>query len=132
MLEEARKNARHCGYLQLFIAGLNAVNLLTIFTTFMRIGRSPLLSQLDIDPTQIADMRMQVLYFMGPYVIVMGAWAGLNHVLLGKRSKIALYSSVAFAVASLLSCFSIIMVVVLFVLLFKKEMKGYFDPAPAS
>lgn len=132
MLEEARKNARHCGYLQLFMAGLNAVNALTIFTTFMRIGRSPALQQLDIDPGQVAELRMQVLYFMGPYVVVMAAWAGLNHVLLGKRSKAALYSSIAYAVASLFSCFSIIMVIVLFVLLFKKEMKGYFDGAPAS
>jgi hypothetical protein len=130
-LEEARKNARHIGYLQLFMAVLNAVNVLTIFTTFMRIGRSPALEQLEIDPAQIADIRMQFLYVTGPYVLLMLAWAGLNYMLLGKRGKAAFYSSILYAIASLASCFGIVMVIVLFVLLFKKEMKDYFT-APAS
>ncbi len=130
-MDEARKNARNCGFLQLFMAGLNAVNALAIFTTFMRIGRSPALSQLDIDPSQVAEWRMQFLYVALPYTIVMGAWAGLNHLLLGKRSKLAVYSSIAYAVASLATCFSFIMVGGVFFLLFRKEMKGYFD-APAS
>ena len=130
-LEDARKTARSCGYVQLFMAGLNAVNALAIFTTFMRIGRSAALPQLDIDPTQVAEWRMQFLYVALPYVVVMGAWAGLNHVLLGKRSKVALYSSIGYAIASLATCFSFIMVIGVFYLLFKKEMKGYFD-APVS
>ncbi len=129
--EEARKNARNCGYLQLFMAGLNAVNALAIFTTFLRIGRSAALPQLDIDPSQVAAYQMQFLYVALPYVIVMGAWAGLNHLLLRKRSKLALYSSIGYAVASLATCFSVIMVGGIFYLLFRKEMKGYFD-APAS
>ncbi len=131
--DEARKNARNCGFLQLFMAGLNAVNALAIFTTFMRIGRSAALPELDIDPAQIEHYRTQFLYVALPYVIVMGAWAGLNHMLLGKRSKVALYSSIAYAVASLASCFSVIMVGGIFYLLFRKEMKGYFDkPSPQS
>ena len=112
------------------MAVLNAVNVLTIFTTFMRIGRSPALQQLEIDPAQIADIRMQFLYITGPYVLLMCAWAGLNYMLLGKRGKAAFYSSIGYAIASLASCFGVVMVIVLFVLLFKKEMKDYFT-APA-
>jgi hypothetical protein len=127
--EPARQNALNCGYMQL---GMAATNVITLASLCLQLGPSRLPIQLGLDPSEVSAAKTSALVAAVLYVLVMAAWAGLNFVGLKKRLKVAYVSSIAFAIATVLSCFPLIFGVVLLLLLFKREMKGYFDARPAG
>lgn len=107
--------------------GIAAMNTLTLAGLTLQLGGSRLPVQLGLDPAEVSEAKGVALVGVILYVVVMAAWAGLNYWGLNKRSKIAYASSVGFALVTILSCFPWIFGAGLVFLLFKREMKGYFD-----
>jgi hypothetical protein len=127
--EAGRQNARNCGLIQLGTAGMNV---LTFGGILLRMGSYKLPPNLQIDPAEVSAFKHTALLVIVVYMVVMGAWAGINFWGLQKRSKLAYVSSFAFGIASILSCFSALFGGVLLFHLFKREMKGYFGDRPTS
>lgn len=119
----ARKNAQSCAYMQL---GVVAVNTITIVLVTLQLGPQKFLQHLS-DETKTAMLLGAV-----GYVLFTAAWAGLNAFGLLRRSKLAHWSSVAFGIFTIFSCFSWMFGAGLIFLLFKKEMKGYYDARPTG
>jgi len=119
--EPARQNARTCGYMQL---GIAAVNTFTIVMVSLQLAPQKLLHGLS------DETKTTILLAAVGYLLFTGAWAGINAFGLSRRSKLAHWSSVGFAIFTIFSCFSWVFGAGLLFLLFKKEMKGYYDARP--
>jgi len=96
------------------------------------IALSVLLAGLQLAPSKnlafmATETKSTILLCAIGYVVVIGAWAALNAWGLRRRSRLAHWSSCAFAVVQIASCFGWVFGVGLFFLLFKKEMKGHYD-----
>lgn len=122
--EPARQNARNCGYVQL---GIVAMTAFTLATTGLQLSGSTLPAQLGVDPSDVSAAKGWALLGAAAYIVILGAWGGLNCWGLLRRSKLAYVSSIGFAIVTILSCFSAVFGAGLLFLLFKREMKGYFD-----
>ena len=127
--EPGRQNARNCGLTQL---GLAAMNLLSLGGLSVQMGTMKLPPELHLDPAGVSAFRHGIVYGLMGYVLVMATWAALNYWGLNRRSKLAYVSSIGFAFVSIFSCFSALFGGALLYLLFKREMKGYFDARPSS
>ena len=103
------------------------MNVLTLTTLWLQMSRSTLPAQLRLDPSDVSDFKTWALLGTVGYVLFMTAWAGLNYWGLVRRSKVAYVSSIGFAIATILSCFPAMFGAGLLFILFKREMKGYFD-----
>ena len=115
--------------MQLGTVGMNALSLAGLC---VRMGTAKLPPGLAFDPADVSAFKHTALLIVIGYLLVMGGWATLNYWGLHRRSKIAYVSSIAFAVTCILSCLSSLFGGVLIYLLFKREMKGYFDERPTS
>jgi hypothetical protein len=122
--EAARQAVTNCVHIQLAIAALNAVTLvlLTIQFAFYRLP-----AQLNVPLEAQHEVRTYVLAAAVGYVVIFGAWAGLNAWGLRQRSKLAHWSSIAFAAATVMSCCASLFGGFLLYLLLRRDVKSYFD-----
>jgi hypothetical protein len=119
----AEQNAKTMGWIQIGSVGLQAFSLLLML---MQFGPGMQLAFMS------GEAKLWTLLGIVGYLAFMGAWAGLNAWGLRKRSKIAHWSTFVFAVSQILCCFGWVFGAGLMFLLFKREMKGYYDVRPTS
>jgi len=127
--EPGRQNARNCGLMQL---GTVAMAVISMGGACVQLGPMRLPPNLPLDPADVSAFKHGAILGLIVYLVVMALWATLNYVGLNKRSKLAYVSSIGFGVVSILSCFSTLFGAMLLYLLFKREMKGYFDARPTQ
>lgn len=120
--EPARQNARSCGYIQLGTVGMNTLTLV-----LLAVQQGPTLF-----PHLSGDTKAMVLFGAIAYVLFAGAWAAINAFGLFRRSKLAHWSSVGFAIFTIVTCVGFAFGLGLLFLLFKPEMKGYYDARPSG
>jgi hypothetical protein len=122
--EAARQAVTNCVHIQLGVAALNAVTfvLLTIQFAFYRLP-----AQLNVPLEAQHEVRAYVLAAAVAYVVVFGAWAGLNAWGLRRRSKLARWSSIGFAAATMATCCATIFGGFLLYQLLRRDVKSYFD-----
>lgn len=119
----ADQNAKTMGWVQLGSVGMESLSLILLVIQFAPGKQLPFMS---------SDMKLTILLSMVGYIVFLGAWAGLNAWGLRKRSKIAHWSSFLFALCQIVLCFGAVFGFGLMFLLFKREMKGYYDERPSS
>jgi hypothetical protein len=105
--------------------GIVALNVITLLPVVLRFGfyQSPNNPLNEMMREWGAGMLVGVLV----YVVIFGAWGGLNAWGLGKRSKVARYSSIVFSAATIATCCAAPIGGFLLYLLLRKDVKGYFD-----
>jgi hypothetical protein len=122
--DAAQQAVKNCAMIQLGVVGLNVVSLLPVALRFS-VYKSP------GGATAADDLLHQwstgMLLGLVGYVIVFGAWGGLNAWGLGKRSKVARWSSIGFAAATIATCCASPIGGFLLYLLLRRDVKGYFD-----
>lgn len=114
----ADQNAKTIGWIQIGCVGMQLFSLLIVVLQF---GAGKQLSFMDV------ETKATILLVSFATLVAMGAWAALNAWGMRRRSRLAHVSSILFAIAQILTCFGWVFGAGLLVLLFKKEMKGYYD-----
>jgi hypothetical protein len=122
--EVARQAVKNCAMIQVGIAVLHVVTLSLIAS---RVGFFKLPANTGIPTELFNEWRTTALLAAVAYVVVFGAWAALNAWGLGKRSRVARWSSIAFAIATVVTCCSWPFGGFLLFMLLKKDVKAYFD-----
>ncbi|AKU99284.1 hypothetical protein AKJ09_05948 [Labilithrix luteola] len=122
-LEKARQNARTCGLIQL---GTAVTTLVTLSSLALQLATSTVPRRMGIDPVVYAEFKTTALLVGLAWSAVQGAWAGINHWGLQRRSKAAFVSSVLFALTNVFTCFTSIFGGILLYFLFRREMKDWF------
>lgn len=125
----AAQAVKNCANIQLAIAALNLVSVVLLVPYFW-FYKLP--EQFQVG----ADIQHQVRnYAFGgafAYVLIFAVWAAVNAWGLKKRSKVARISSLAFALAIIMTCCAAPFGGFLLYLLFRRDVKEHFDAPPAS
>lgn len=121
--DAAKQAVKNCAMIQLGVVALNVVSLLPVVLRFgfMKPGHS------GAPEGMFREWGLGLLLGVVAYVVVFGAWGGLNAWGLGKRSKVARYSSIMFAAATIATCCASPIGGFLLYYLLRKDVKGYFD-----
>jgi hypothetical protein len=121
--EAARQAVKNSAMIQMALAG---VHLFTLLSTSLTFAFYKLPAGLTVDPEVMHDVR--VYAFLGGlgYVVVFAGWGFLNAWGLGKRSKIARWSSIGYAAATLMTCLAAPIGGFLLYLLLRRDVKSYF------
>ena len=125
--EVARQAVKTCATMQLAIAAMNLVTLV-LLVPYVWFYKLP-------EPFHVAaDVQHEVRgYALGgaiAYVVILAAWGGLNAWGLKKRSKLARFSSLAFAMAIVTTCCAAPFGGFLLYYLLRRDVKEYFDSPP--
>jgi hypothetical protein len=123
-IDVTRQAVKSCAQIQIGVAVMNAVGL-TLLTIQFFFYRPP--PAFNIPLETIHEWRLTGILVGGGYVLAMGAWGLLNAWALGKRSKAARWSSLAFAGASIASCYAWPFGGFLLYMLLRRDVKAYFD-----
>lgn len=123
-IDVTRQAVRSCAQIQIGVAVMNAIGL-TLLTVQFFFYRPP--PAFDIPLETIHEWRLTGMLVGLGYVLAMGAWGLLNAWALGKRSKAARWSSLAFAAASIASCYAWPFGGFLLYMLLRRDVKAYFD-----
>ncbi len=122
-LDAVRQTVKNCGYLQI---GVGVTNVVTMLIVFLRVGFTKIPGGLGVSSSDVAEWRLIAIIAAVTYCLVFLGWGGLNAWGLGRRSKVARWSSIAFAIASITTCCSWMFGAVLLMFLFKSDVKAYF------
>ena len=123
-VDVTRQAVKSCAQIQVGIAVMNAIGL-TMLTVQLFFYRPPPVLQIPIET--VHEWRSTGFVVGLGYVLAIGAWGLFNAWALGKRSKAARWSSVAFAGASFLSCYAWPFGAFLLYTLLRRDVKAYFD-----
>jgi uncharacterized BrkB/YihY/UPF0761 family membrane protein len=122
--EIARQQVKNCATMQLAIVGLAAINVAFIA---MSLWFSKLPDTLRILFDVQRDAWGHTLLIVLAALLGFAAWAGVNAWGLGKRSKVARWSSIGFSVAMCTTCIATPFGAFLLFMLLKRDVKSYFD-----
>jgi hypothetical protein len=122
--EAGRQTVKNCAMMQLGLAALHTVTLLVLVLQFS-IYKPP--AALEIPPELFREWRMVLLLAGVAYVVVFGGWGALNAWGLGKRSKVARWSSVAYALATVMTCCASPIGGFLLYMLLRRDVTEYFE-----
>lgn len=122
--EAGRQTVKNCAMMQLGLAALHTVTLLVLVLQFS-IYKPP--AALEIPPELFREWRMVLLLAAVAYVVVFGGWGALNAWGLGKRSKVARWSSVAYALATVMTCCASPIGGFLLYMLLRRDVTEYFE-----
>ena len=101
--EAARQAVKNCAGIQIGIAVLHVITF-TMLTLQFAFYKPP--AEFHVPPELVSEWRTTALIAATAYVVLFGAWGLLNAWGLGKRSKLARLSSLAFALATVMTCCS--------------------------
>lgn len=121
--DAARQAVKNCAMIQLGVVALNVVSLLPLVLRLW-------FAKPTHGPSEVVfreEWGLGFLLAVVGYIVVFGAWGGLNAWGLGKRSKVARYSSIGFAAATIATCCASPVGGFLLYYLLRKDVKGYFD-----
>ena len=122
--DAAQQAVKNCAMIQL---GVVALNVITLLPAILRFGFYKGPANARGADEMIHQWGTGMLLGVLAYVVVFGAWGALNAWGLCKRSKVARWSSIAFAGATIGTCCAAPIGGFLLYLLFRKDVKGYFD-----
>lgn len=123
-IDVTRQAVKSCAQIQIGVAVMNAIGL-TLLTVQFFFYRPP--PAFNIPLETIHEWRLTGMLVGVGYVLAMGTWGLLNAWALGKRSKAARWSSLAFAAASIVSCYAWPFGGFLLYMLLRRDVKAYFD-----
>jgi hypothetical protein len=106
--------------------GIVALNFITLLPVVLRLGftKAPSAGM----PNELfREWSTGMVLGVLAYVVIFGAWGGLNAWGLGKRSKVARWSSILFSAATIATCCAAPVGGFLLYMLLRKDVKGYFD-----
>jgi hypothetical protein len=121
--EAGRQAVKNCAMMQLGLAGLHTVTLLLLVVQFA-VYKPP--AALNIPPEVFHEWRLVMLLAAIAYVVVFGGWGALNAWGLGKKSKVARWSSVVYALATVMTCCAAPIGGFLLYLLLRRDVAEYF------
>ena len=122
--EAARQAVKNCAMIQIGIAVLHVITLLMLVLQFS-FYKPP--AEFHVPTELVSEWRTTGFIVATAYVALFGAWGVLNAWGLGKRSKIARWSSLAFALATVMTCCSAPFGGFLLYMLLRRDVKSYFD-----
>ena len=125
-VDVTRQAVKSCAQIQVGIAVVNAIGLTTVTLQFFFYHPPPALRDL-LDSVEVQQWRLTAFVVGVTYVVTMAAWAAFNAWALGKRSKAGRWSSLAFAAASIVSCYAWPFGGFLLYMLLRRDVKAYFD-----
>lgn len=123
-VDVTRQAVKSCAQIQIGVAVMNAIGL-TLMTVQFFFYRPP--PAFNVSLETMHEWRATGMAIGIAYVVVFGAWAILNAWGLGKRSKAARWSSLAFAAGSIMSCYAWPFGGFLLYMLLRRDVKAYFD-----
>ena len=123
-LEAGRQAVKNCAMMQLGLAGLHTVTLLLLVVQFA-FYKPP--AALNVSAELIHEWRIYLVLAGVAYVAVFGAWGAVNAWGLGRKSKIARWSSAAYALATVMTCCAAPIGGFLLYLLFRRDVVEYFE-----
>jgi hypothetical protein len=123
-IDVTRQAVKNCAHIQIGVAAWNLMGLTLLTVQFFFYKPPP---TLNIPLESIHEWRLTAILVGTTYVLVFGAWGLLNAWGLGKRSKAARWSSLAFAAGSILSCYAWPFGGFLLYMLLRRDVKAYFD-----
>jgi hypothetical protein len=123
-LEAGRQAVKNCAMMQLGLAALHTVTLLLLVVQFS-VYKPP--AALNVPPELFHEWRWYALLAGVAYVLVFGGWGALNAWGLGKKSKIARWSSAAYALATVMTCCAAPIGGFLLYLLLRRDVAEYFE-----
>jgi len=123
-IDVTRQAVKNCAHIQIGVAVMNAIGLTMLTVQFFFYKPPP---AFNIPLETIHEWRLTGMLVGVGYVLVFGAWGLLNAWGLGKRSKAARWSSLAFAAASIVSCYAWPFGGFLLYMLLRRDVKAYFD-----
>ena len=122
--EVARQAVKNCAMIQIGIAVLHVITLLLLVLQFS-FYKAP--AELNIPADVVNEWRTTGLLAATAYTLLFGGWGAINAWGLGKRSKVARFSSLAFALATVMTCCSAPFGGFLLYMLLRRDVKAYFD-----
>ena len=122
-LEAARKAVKTCAQVQLGIACTHLVTFALLGSRLVFYKPRP---PLHVSAALLHQLRVGGLWFGIAYVALFAGWAALNAWGLGRKSKVAHWSSIAFAGATIATCCAAPIGGVLLYVLLRRDMKSYF------
>jgi hypothetical protein len=123
-IDATRQAVKSCGQLQIGVGIMTAITF-TLLTFQFFFYKPP--AAFDISAESIHQWRAVGIAGAITYVLVLGTWGVLNAWGLGKRSKVARWSSIFFAAACMVSCFAWPFGGFLLYMLLRRDVKAYFD-----
>ena len=123
-VDVTRQAVKSCAQIQVGVAIMNAIGL-TLLTVQFFFYRPP--PAFNVSLETMHEWRATAMAIGIAYVVVFGAWGLLNAWALGKRSKAARWSSLAFAAGSIMSCYAWPFGGFLLYMLLRRDVKAYFD-----
>jgi hypothetical protein len=126
--ESGRQGVKNCAMMQLGLAALHAVTFLLLCLQFSIYEPPPALG---IAPEAFHEGRLYVALAGIAYVVLFGGWGTLNAWGLNRKSKVARWSSVAYAIATVMTCCAAPIGGFLLYLLFRKDVLAYFESPDA-
>jgi hypothetical protein len=126
--EAARQATKNCAQMQVGVAILHVISFALLLLQFSFYKPPP---QFQVPIEIVQEWRLTALLAGVSYVLVFGTWGILNAWGLGKRSRAARWSSIAFAAATMATCCAWPFGGFLLYMLLRRDVKSYFDePAP--
>jgi hypothetical protein len=122
--EAGRQTVKNCAMMQLGLAALHTVTLLLLVVQFA-VYKPP--AELHIPSEVFHEWRLGLLLAAVAYVLVFGGWGAVNAWGLGKKSKVARWSSVAYALATVMTCCAAPIGGFLLYLLLRRDVAEYFE-----
>ena len=123
-LEAGRKATKTCAQMQVGLAIMNLLTFVLLTIQFSVYKPPPLLN---VPPESLHEWRVTALLCGIAYVVLFGGWGLLNAWGLRKRSKLARWSSIAYAAAIMATCCAWPIGGFLLYMLLRRDMKTYFD-----
>lgn len=123
-IDVTRQAVKSCAHIQIGVAVMNAIGLTMLTVQFFFYKLPP---AFNVPPETVHEWRLTGMLVGVGYVLVFGAWGLLNAWALGKRSKAARWSSLAFAAGSIMSCYAWPFGAFLLYMLLRRDVKAYFD-----
>lgn len=125
----AEQAVKNCAQLQLAIAAMNLVSAVLLIPTFLSYK---LPEPFHVDAGLQQQVRSYAFAGAFVYVAIFAVWGAVNAWGLKKRSKLARISSLGFALAIVMTCCAAPFGGFLLYLLFRRDVKEYFDSPPAA
>ena len=121
--EVARQAAKNCAMIQIGIAVMHTITL-SLLVLHFAFYKPP--AQLGIPTDLVHEWRLAAFVGAIGYVALFGSWGALNAWGLGKRSRVAHWSSILFAAATMATCCAAPFGGFLLFLLLRKDVKAHF------
>lgn len=123
-IDVTRQAVKSCAHIQIGVAVMTAISFTLLMLQFAYYKLPPVFA---VSDETMHEWRITGLVGGIVYALVIGTWGLVNAWALGKRTKVARWSSIAFAATCMVSCFAWPFGGFLLYMLLRRDVKAYFD-----